>query len=182
MNDISTYAKEGEKSCQSNCKREPILPKSLTIIKGDITDINGYLKDPKTGESTNILCTYKLGNIMSNVVEQITYDRAFEMDAIPDTLEIDLGPYHQENENKFHLNVEITLGDLIVSGFDISSPNLVKPYQYTSYHSKMDPSNTVFALSTESITELCKFFNYFNGIRVTPENFKFLDATDNYIP
>jgi hypothetical protein len=159
-----------------------IAPKSLTIIKGDITDMNGYLIDPKSGKQTNILCTYKLGNIMSNVVEQITYDRTFDIDGIPDTLEIDLGPYHRENDKTFHLNVEITFGDLIVSGFDISSPNLVKSYQYTSYHSKMDPSNTVFALSTESISELCKFFNYFNGIRVTPENFKFLDATDNYIP
>ena len=158
-----------------------IAPKSLTIIKGDITDINGYLKDPKTGESTNILCTYKLGNIMSNVVEQITYDRTFDMDGIPDTLEIDLGPYHQENENnKFHLNVEITLGDLIVSGFDIKSPNTVNTYQYTSYHSKMDPSNTVFALTDESLKELCKFFNCFDEIKVTPQDFKFLDSRDNF--
>lgn len=32
MNDISTYAQEGEKSCQSNCKREPILTENGPVI------------------------------------------------------------------------------------------------------------------------------------------------------
>jgi len=121
-----------------------ITPKYLTIISGDITDINGMLIDPK------------------------------------DTLEIDLGPIHNAEEKDFHLNVEITLGNFIASGFNIKSPNIVEPYQYTSYHSKMDPSNTVFALTRESLEDLCRFFNHFDGIKVTPSDLKFLDSKDNF--
>lgn len=157
-----------------------ITPRNLTIIKGDITDLNGMVLDPKTGKSTGIPCKYKLGNIMSDPVYQITYDRDFDIDGIPDTLEIDVGPIHNDGEKDFHLNVEITFGDLIVSGFDIKSPNNVNPYQYTSYHSKMDPSNTVFALTDESLYELCKFFNHFDGVKVGPGDFKFLDSKDNF--
>ena len=32
MNDISTYAQQGEKPCQSNCKREPILTENGPVI------------------------------------------------------------------------------------------------------------------------------------------------------
>jgi hypothetical protein len=157
-----------------------ITPKYLTIISGDITDINGMLIDPKTGMSTNIPCRYKLGNIMSDAVYQITYDRDFDIDGIADTLEIDLGPIHSDGEKDFHLNVEITLGNFIAAGFNVKSPNIVDPYQYTSYHSKMDPTNTVFALTRESLEDLCRFFNHFDGIKVTPSDLKFLDSKDNF--
>ena len=157
-----------------------IAPKYITVVKGDTTDIHGMLIDTLTGKSTDTPCRYKLGNIMSDPVFQITYDRDFDANGVPDTLEIDIGPIHNDGDKEFHLNVEITFGDLIASGFDIKPPNTVRPYQYTSYHSKMDPSNTVFALTDESLQVLCQFFCHFDGVRVTPEDFKFLDARDNF--
>ena len=43
-------------------------PKQLIVIKGDITDLNGYLLDPKTRKPTNQLCKYKQANIMSDLI------------------------------------------------------------------------------------------------------------------
>lgn len=43
-------------------------PKQLIVIKGDITDLNGYLLDPKTRKPTNQLCKYKQANIMADLI------------------------------------------------------------------------------------------------------------------
>jgi len=160
-----------------------IAPDSLVVIKGDTTDINGYILDSKTGKPTNQLCRYKLGNIMSDLVYQVTYDKDFTIPGVPDTLEMDISVTKNEDINKFEMNVEITFGDLISAGFNIISPNIIKPYQYTSYHSKNDPSNTVFAFDEKSIQKLIKFFNTFDAIKVNREDLNFLDNNpDNYYP
>lgn len=160
-----------------------IAPDSLVVIKGDTTDINGYILDSKTGKPTNQLCRYKLGNIMSDLVYQVTYDNDFTIPGVPDTLEMDISFVKNEDVNKFEMNVEITLGDLISAGFNIISPNIIKPYQYTSYHSKTDPSNTVFAFDEKSIQKLIKFLNTFDAIKVNREDFNFLDNNpNNYYP
>jgi hypothetical protein len=160
-----------------------IVPDKLVVIKGDTTDINGYIIEPKTKERTTQLCEYKVGNIMSDLVYQITYDNNFNFPGIPDTLEIDVAILKDENENHFEINVEITFGNLIVSGFNIDAPNKVTPYQYTSYHSKNDPSNTVFAFNEESLQKLLTFFNSFDSIHLERKDLNFLDNNpDSYMP
>ena len=159
-----------------------IAPDSLVVIKGDTTDMNGFILD-KNGKSTGQLCRYKLGNIMSDLVYQVTYDNDFDVPGVPDTLEMDISIIKNENENKFEMNVEITFGDLITSGFLIESPNKVSPYQYTSFHSKTDPSDTVFAFDEESLQKLIKFFNRFDSIKLERKDLNFLDKNpDSYFP
>ena len=160
-----------------------IAPDSLVVIKGDTTDINGYILDSKTGKSTDQLCRYKLGNIMSDLVHQVTYDNDFTIPGVPGTLEMDISFVKNEDVNKFEMNVEITFGDLIGAGFNIISPSTVKPYQYTSYHSKTDPSNTVFAFDEESLQKILKFFNTFDSIKISRKDLNFLDNnSNNYYP
>ncbi len=159
------------------------VPDSLVVIKGDCTDINGWIIDPKTKKPTNQQLRYKLGNIMSDLVHQVTYDNDFEFLGLPDTLEMDVAMIKDENESHFQMNVEITFGDLVAAGFIIEPPNKVTPYFYTSYHSVTDPSETVFAFDEESIQKLLKFFNRFEGIKIERKDLNFLDNNpDNYYP
>lgn len=150
------------------------VPDSFVVIKGDITDINGFLLDPKTSKPTNQLCRYKLGNIMANLVYQITYERDFDVLGIPDTLELDVAILEPELDN-FKMSVEITFGDLVVSGFHISKPNKFQIYQYTSYFSNNDPSDTVFAFDELSLNKLINFINKFDGLKTVRSDFNFLD-------
>lgn len=155
-------------------------PKELVLVKGDITDMNGYLLDPKTKKVTNQLCKYKQANIMKNLVMQVTYDRDFDVLGIPDTLQFDISILNPDSDN-FELSVEITFGDLIASGFRIKRPNNIKVHQYTSYKTKTDPSNTVFGFTETSLNKLIKFFNHFDGLRVTRSYLNFLDSNEfNY--
>ena len=66
--------------------------------------------------------------------------------------------------------------------FSIESPNKIKVIQYTSYHSKFDRSNTVFALVDDSLQSFINFLNRFDGMKLKREDFKFLDQYDNYTP
>lgn len=159
-----------------------IAPDSLVVIKGDTTDMNGFILD-KNGKSTGQLCRYKLGNIMSDLVYQVTYDNDFDVPGVPDTLEMDISIIKDENDSEFQMNVEITFGDLISAGFNIEPPNIIKPYQYTSFHSKTDPSDTVFAFDEESLQKLIKFFNRFDSIKLERKDLNFLDKNpDSYFP
>ncbi len=158
-----------------------IVPDKIVVIKGDTTDLEGHIIDPKNNIPTNKLLEYKVGNIMSDLVYQISYVPNFDFPGIPDTLEIDCA-IMKENK-KFKMNIEITFGDLVVSGFTVESPNKVKPYEYTSYQSKNDPSNTVFAFNEESIQKLISFINKIDSFRVERKDFNFLDINpDSYIP
>lgn len=150
------------------------VPDSLVLIKGDITDMNGYLLDPETSKPTNQVCRYKLGNLMANQVYQITYDRDFDMLGIPDTLELDVAILNSDDE-KFKLSIEITFGDLVASEFSVQKPNEVEVIHYTSFHSQGDPSNTVFAFSENSLKKLIPFINYFDGLNITRADLNFLD-------
>jgi hypothetical protein len=150
------------------------VPDSLVVIKGDTTDLNGYILDAKTRKPTNQLCKYKLGNLMANQVYQITYDRDFDILGIPDTLEMDVSILNSD-DGKFKLSVEITFGDLVASGFTVQKPNKVDIFEYTSYHSQGDPSDTVFAFSESSLKKLIPFINHFDGLNVTRADLNFLD-------
>jgi hypothetical protein len=146
-----------------------IVPKYLTVVKDD--------RNTK----------FKCGNIMKHFdMVQVTYDTdQGEIWGVPDTLEFDV--YFVKPGGKIdkslRLDIDITYGNLVTSEFSITTPNKVNVIQYTSYHSKFDPSNTVFAFDEDSLEKLIKFFNVFNGVNVSREQFNFLDADpSNYYP
>mgnify|MGYP000441913077 CR=1 FL=1 len=64
----------------------------------------------------------------------------------------------------------------------VEAPNKVKVVEYTSHHSKFDPSKTVFALVDDSLESFVNFLNRFSGMKLKKEDFKFLDQNDNYQP
>jgi len=126
---------------------------------------------------------FKLGNVMKHFdMIQITYDTSDgEEWGMPDTLEFDL--YFLKPEGKhFKMDVDITFGDLMVSEFSLLAPNIVSVIQYTSYHSKWDPSETVFGFDDESLKKIVELFNKIDGFNFTFEQFKFLDQRDNWRP
>lgn len=133
------------------------------------------------------LFKFKKDNTMlhSDMV-QITYastpidsDEQGEIWGTPDTLEFDI---YFAKEDNIVLNVDITYGDAMACEFSVEAPNKVKVVEYTSYHSKFDPSNTVFALVDESLQSFINFLNRFEGMKLKKEDFKFLDQNDNYSP
>jgi hypothetical protein len=68
----------------------------------------------------------------------------------------------------------MTLGDGMASEFMISKTG-VKVIQYTSYGSKYDPTNTIFAIEDESLKKIVYFFNRFDiGYNLSLEDFNFL--------
>jgi hypothetical protein len=86
------------------------------------------------------------------------------------------------DDNNFKIDIDITLGDAMVCEFSLESPNKVNVIEYTSWGSKADPSNTVFALQDESLKKFVNFINLFDGFSLDVSDFKFLDKYDNYNP
>jgi len=127
--------------------------------------------------------TFKKGNIMLDVdMVQICFDNVENNWGSPNTLEFDLYFTKNNNNNKLRINVDITYGDLMACEFSLEEPNKINVLQYTSYHSKFDPSNTVFALTDKSLDEFIEFLNHFDGIKLNRNDMKFLDQRDNYKP
>jgi hypothetical protein len=133
------------------------------------------------------LFKFKKDNIMlhSDMV-QITYastpmdnQESEEIWGSPDTLEFDI---YFAKEDNIELNVDITYGDAMACEFSVEAPNKIKVIQYTSYHSKFDPSNTVFGFDDDSLESFVSFLNNFSGMKLKKEDFKFLDQYDNYMP
>ena len=133
------------------------------------------------------LYKFKKDNVMlhSDMI-QITYSstpidsqESGEIWGKPDTLEFDI---YFAKEDSIVLNVDITYGDAMACEFSVEAPNKVKVVEYTSYHSKFDRSNTVFALVDESLQSFINFLNRFEGMKLKKEDFKFLDQNDNYQP
>lgn len=149
-------------------KWETFLPEKLTIIKG-------Y-------DDGDHFFTFKKGNIMINAdMLQITYELNPHQEGIPDTLEIDIYFANDVVENKIELDIDITFGDEVVAEFKVEPPNRVNLIQHTTYHSKFDPSNTVFAFEDQSLKQFVNFLNRFNGgINLTPHDVRFLDKNDNW--
>jgi hypothetical protein len=125
--------------------------------------------------------TFKKGNIMlvGDLVE-ISYDTIKDEWGCPDTLEFDLYFVKDNNTNKMRINVDITYGDLMACEFSIEQPNKVNLIQHTTYHSKFDPSNTVFALEDESLKDFVDFLNKISGFKLTTYDVRFLDKYDNW--
>lgn len=138
-----------------------ILPKEMIILKD--------------GEHS-----FKLGNVMKNAdMVQVTYENSSNEWGVPSTLELDF--YFSENP-KMRIDIDITWGEAMVCEFYIESPSKVGVTEYTSFRSKTDTSNTIFALDTNSLKEFVDFLNRFDGFKLDVSQFKFLDQSDNYQP
>ena len=98
----------------------------------------------------------------------------------PDCLEFDLYFAKDSLTDKIRTTIDITYGNLMACEFTIESPNKVNVIQNTTYHSKFDPSNTVFALEDRSLDEFIKFLNNFPGMKLTRNDLRFLDKYDNW--
>lgn len=130
-----------------------VLPKKITLI-----DDKDKIK-------------FKLGNVMKHSdMIQCTYD--CKIWAVPETLEFDI--YFLKFNDKLKIDVDITFGNFMASEFSILPPNKVKVIEYTSYGSKTDPTNTGFGFTQDSLSELVRFFNMFEGFKLGNDDFKFL--------
>lgn len=138
-----------------------ILPKEMIVLKD--------------GEHS-----FKVGNVMKNVdMVQVTYENSNNEWGVPSTLELDF--YFSENP-KMRIDVDITWGEAMACEFYVDSPDKVGVTEYTSFRSKTDPSNTIFALDNNSLKEFVDFLNKFDGFKLDVSQFKFLDQNDNYQP
>jgi hypothetical protein len=138
-----------------------ILPKEMVVLKD--------------GEHS-----FKLGNVMKNAdMVQVTYENSNNEWGVPSTLEIDF--YFSENP-KMRIDIDITWGEAMACEFYVDSPSKVGVTEYTSFRSKTDPSNTIFALDNNSLKEFVDFLNRFDGFKLDVSQFKFLDQFDNYQP
>lgn len=139
------------------------LPKKMTIIQREKS------------------VTFELGNVMKHFdMVQVTYES--NVWGFSSTLEFDFYFLKNINDKNFKIDIDITVGDAMVCEFSLESPDKVDVIQYTSWKSRTDPSNTVFALDDRSIEEFINFLNLFTGFNLKREDFKFLDKYDNYHP
>ena len=123
---------------------------------------------------------FSLGNIMKHAdMVQVTYENSNEEWGVPSTLELD---FYFSHNGHMRIDIDVTWGDAMACEFYIESPDKVGVTQYTSYHSKTDPSNTVFALDDDSLEGLVSFINRLDGFSVSRDQFDFLDKRDNYLP
>lgn len=141
-----------------------ILPKELVILK----------------DGTH---TFKVGNIMKNSdMVQVSYINVKNEWGVTDTLEFDFY-FERLEDSSFKMDIDITWGDEMASEFSITSPNKVDIIEYTSFNSKTDPSNTIFAIEENSLKQFIIFLNEFNGFKVDRSQFNFLDSNkDSYNP
>jgi hypothetical protein len=138
-----------------------LLPKKMVVLKD--------------GEHA-----FKLGNIMKHSdMVQVTYENANEECAVPSTLEFD---FYFSEDPKMRIDIDITWGDAMACEFYVDSPNKVGVIEYTSFRSKTDPSNTIFALDDKSLQSFIDFLNRFDGFKLDVSQFNFLDKRDNYQP
>jgi hypothetical protein len=138
-----------------------LLPEEMTVLKDGVH-------------------RFRIGNIMKHSdMVQVTYENVGGEWGVPDTLEFDFYFSHGEN---MRMDIDITWGDAMACEFYIESPSNVGVIEYTSYRSKTDPSNTVFALEDESLEGFVSFLNRFDGFKLDIGQFKFLDKRDDYQP
>lgn len=168
-----------------NPEWEKLLPDTMTVLKGQEHGVDKWI--------------YKKGNVMLHSdMLQISY--TIDEWTAPDTFEIDIYMVKDDSYEKrgdsttvvksgtigydtnisknipnLRLTVDITFGDEMACEFTIDKINGVRLFQDTTYGSKFDPSNTVFALSEDSLKDLVQFLNRFNhGVILKLEDFNFL--------
>jgi hypothetical protein len=165
-------------------KWEELLPQTITVLKGQDHGIDTWV--------------YKKGNVMLNAdMIQISYDINEWM--APDTFEIDIylvkddtteprtdltkiiksgSIDYDRSPGKYipnlRLNVDITFGDEMACEFTIDKKG-VRLIQHTTYGSKFDQSNTLFAIEDIDLKKLVNFFNRFNhGVDISLNDLSFL--------
>ena len=156
-----------------NADWKELLPQEITILKD--------------GEHT-----FKLGNVMKHSdMIQVPYENVGDKWGVP-TLEFDF--YFSEvidelipieeliPEKVMRIDIDITWGDAMACEFYIDNTGKVEVIEYTSFHSKTDPSNTIFALDDDSLRSFVEFLNRFGLSTFDVSQFKFLDKYDNYQP
>jgi hypothetical protein len=155
--------------------------KSYILFESNIYDVDWKTILPqqmvilKDGEHT-----FKLGNIMKNSdMVQVTYENSKNEWGAPSTLEFD---FYFSEDPKMRIDIDITWGEAMACEFYVDSPSKVGVTEYTSFRSKTDPSNTIFALDNNSLKEFIDFLNRFDGFKLDVSQFKFLDQSDNYQP
>jgi len=123
---------------------------------------------------------FKVGNIMKHAdMVQVTYENESEEWGAPSTLEFD---FYFSEDPEMRMDIDITWGDAMACEFYVNSPNKVGVIEYTSFRSKTDPSNTIFALDDKSLHLFIDFLNRFDGFKLDVSQFNFLDKNDNYQP
>lgn len=138
-----------------------LLPQEMTVLK------DGVHK-------------FKVGNIMKHSdMVQVTYENVSNEWGVPDTLEFDF--YFSQNGH-MRMDIDVTWGDSMACEFYVESPSKIGVIQYTSFVSKTDPSNTIFALDDKSLQSFVDFLNRFDGFKLDVSQFNFLDKNDNYQP
>jgi len=169
---------------------EKLLPETFVVLKGQEHGIDK--------------CIFKKSNVMLNAdMIQISYSNDEWM--IPDTFEIDIyfvkdDTYSKRDDSttivksgvldyskntgkvipNLRLTVDITFGDEMACEFTIDRVSGVKLFQDTTYGSKFDPTNTLFALDDDSLKKFVQFLNRFNhGVELTLDDFKFLQQNKN---
>jgi hypothetical protein len=124
--------------------------------------------------------TFKVGNVMKHAnMIQVPYENVGNEWGVPSTLQFDF--YFSKNGH-MRMDIDITWGDAMACEFYIESPSGVEVIEYTSFRSKTDPSNTIFALDDDSLRSFVDFLNRFDGFKLDVSQFKFLDQFDNYQP
>lgn len=151
---------------------EGVLPTHIKVIKGDPRnpEILSFKKGISRHLGPEVQIPYETDNHNGGRQD-------------PDTLEFDIYWSFDVNTKSLNINVEVNYGDLTACQFSIEAPNKVDVIRYTSYHSKDDKSNTVFALDDESLQGFCNFINKWDhGIQIKMDDMKFLDQYDDYSP
>lgn len=124
---------------------------------------------------------FKVGNIMKHSdMVQVTYQNVSNEWGVPDTLEFDF--YFSNKDEQMRMDIDVTWGDAMACEFYLESPSKVGVIEYTSFRSKTDPSNTIFALDDKSLQAFVDFLNRFDGFKLDVSQFNFLDKNDNYKP
>lgn len=167
-----------------NPEWEKLLPETITVLKGQDHGVDKWV--------------YKKANVMLNAdMIQISYSINKWM--APDTFEIDVYIVKDDSGEKrndlttivksgtieydtspgkyisnMRLDVDITFGDEMACEFSIDKEG-VKLIQDTTYSSKFDPTNTLFAIQDKDLEKLVEFFNRFNhGVKISLEDLYFL--------
>lgn len=131
--------------------------------------------------------TFKVGNVMKHAnMIQVPYENVGNEWGVPSTLQFD---FHFSEvieelipEDIMRIDIDITWGDAMACEFYIDDKGEVEVIEYTSFHSKTDPSNTIFALDDDSLRSFVDFLNRFGLSNFDVSKFKFLDRYDNYQP
>ena len=157
MRNLKTYEKFNSVDLLQT-EFEKYLPQKIEVIK----EIEGQVLHRQ----------FMLGNIMRNAnMTQIIYSADEQIYGHPDEMSVDI--YYLQNGN-IKLDIDIVYGDTVTCEFSCQPPDDVELIQYTSVGSRWDPSDTIFALSNETIADFVKFINMIEGFMVDVRDFYFL--------